>query len=144
MAHRIILLNFSERENRVLTKAGFNIERGFLGRRAPAPYAFHVPHPLYEYDVLVYNSHITSEVEQEFHDFENLLDDKGSLEALKEGFRFTPKVRIAFLGDSAQRENLLFGGLPFIKIVEADKNVSAIVESDPVGGYYSWPTGPEL
>jgi hypothetical protein len=135
MTHRIILLNFSERESRVLTKAGFNVERGFVGRTQSPITSFQVPHPLFEYDVMFYNSRITSDVLREFPDPIPLTNDKGSFESLAQGFKFPPPVRITFLGGPTGAGNLLLGGLPFIQITEADPNVSSILECPSEGAF---------
>src|SRR5580704_16055945 len=64
--HSILLLNFTEREAGIVRKAGFNVELGFIGGKngyltgrttEPEPlFPYFFPRPLYEYDVLVFNS----------------------------------------------------------------------------------------
>ena len=61
-AHRIILLNFTERECKAVTEAGYNVDAGVL--RHPnndMTYCpFKTPHPLYEYDILFYNANFSA------------------------------------------------------------------------------------
>src|SRR5260370_40974585 len=102
MTHRIILLNFTEREAHFVAKAGYNVERGYLGSQIPSPtgviFPFNAPHPLYEYEVLFYNSHIPDEVKSEFssaRSYKNLTSEKGSHEALM-SFNTPPHVRVSF------------------------------------------------
>src|SRR6266568_3941740 len=62
-SHRIILLNFTEAEANAVAKAGYKVDRGIIGSpdREGKYCPFQVPHPLYEYDVLVlfYNSQLS-------------------------------------------------------------------------------------
>ena len=56
ITHRILLLNFTEMAASILRKAGYDVERGFIGKyedgfeRIP----FQIPHPFYDYDALAY------------------------------------------------------------------------------------------
>jgi len=106
-----------------------------MGRTQGLVTAFYVPHPLFEYDLMFYNSRITSEVLGEFPDLIPLTNDKGSFESLVQGFKFPPHVRISFLGGSTEVGSLLLGGLPFIQVSEADPNVSSVLECPPDGAF---------
>src|SRR6266404_7990361 len=98
---KILLLNFTESEAAILLKAGYNVERGFLGVYQQQKYLpFQTPHPVYEYDILVYNSRFPPELRNEFKNQQNLLAEKGSLESLTH-FNGMPAVRISFIGEYA-------------------------------------------
>lgn len=134
MSHRVILLNFTEREAHIVTKAGYNVERGYLGIQVPSPtgviFPFNAPHPLYEYDVFFYNSRIPDEVKNEFssaRSYKNLRSEKGSLEALM-SFDTPPYVRVSFIGVSSGMDVLMYGGVPFVHLIKAEENVSSFVE----------------
>src|SRR6266478_6725935 len=128
MSHRIILLNFSERVAQTVAKAGFNVERGFLGKYETQEYLpSQTPRPLYEYDVLVYDSNVTRELEKEFSSPINLLSEQGSFRTLGK-FNGPPHIRIAFIGESAGLTKLTHAGLPFIHLSKAEQSVSSFVE----------------
>jgi hypothetical protein len=130
-SHRVLLLNFTKEEAAAVGKAGFNVERGMMGRvnLAVPTCPFNTPHPLYEYDVLVYNSHLTDELLKEFGaTARNLFDEKGSLQAVT-SFKGPPFVRVAFIGGSSGASELYLGGLPFAKLIRAETNVSSFVEA---------------
>jgi hypothetical protein len=125
MPHRIILLNFTERETEIVSKAGYNVERGIIGgpdTRADY-FPFFTPHPLYEYDILFYNSHFSPEMNKGLPSPRHLYTEAGSLEALAE-FSTPPLVRISFIGESSNTQILTAGGLPFVKLIRAEQNVS--------------------
>ena len=53
MSHRILLVNFTARDTKLVADAGYNVERGYIGRLLPSaqhephlPYFF--PHPVYD------------------------------------------------------------------------------------------------
>ena len=132
-AHRIILLNFTALDAETIAKAGYNVERGFAGVGNDAtpylPYA--TPHPLYEYDILFYNSEVTEELEQEFSDPRNGLADPGFARTMS-SFETPPRVRVSFIGEETGFGDLVHGGAPFVKLIDADENVSALREvEDP-------------
>jgi hypothetical protein len=85
-AHRIILLNFTMKEAETIAKAGYNVERGFIGagsqQASHLPYA--TPHPLYEYDILFYNSKTTEALAQEFPSQRNGFKDLGFQQTMTE------------------------------------------------------------
>jgi hypothetical protein len=126
---RIILLNFSAKEAHAIANAGYSVDRGFLGKYGPEKYLpFWAPHPLYEYDILFYNSSITSELEKEFTERRNLLQETGSSDTLST-LNGTPSVRVSFVGDSTGLNHLLHGGVSFVHLVKAEDNVSVFLES---------------
>jgi len=54
---RILLLNFTAREAQAIAKAGYSADRGLLAKcEDEKTWPFEVPHPIYEYDVIFYNS----------------------------------------------------------------------------------------
>jgi hypothetical protein len=129
---RILLLNFSESQAAIIAKAGYSVDRGFLGVAIPGKQRylpFQTPHPFYDYDVMVYNSDLAPELQAEFTDHKNLSDERGCLEALVE-FKTPPHVRISFLGDSTGLSVLVHGGLRFINLKLAEQNISAFLEHD--------------
>jgi hypothetical protein len=125
---RIILLNFTEKETDVVLKAGYAVERGIIGLpdRAEEFLPYQTPHPLYEYDVLVYRSDCPEAVQKELIKPCNLFEETGSERALRK-FDTPPIVRVAFVG-RAEITNLLPGGLPFVSLTPAEANVSSFVE----------------
>lgn len=130
MEHRIILINFPDREVEAVANAGYTVELGYIGKMSEdkKDCSFYAPHPLYEYDVLFYNSDIPEELtDYEFPDSTNLLKDEGALNALH-SLRVPPYVRVSFIGCNVGAEDLVFGGLPFIKLEDADANVSSLIE----------------
>ncbi len=128
-SHRILLLNFTQEETAAVGKAGFNVERGLMGAQSPTSRhcALSTPHPLYEYDVLVYNSHLTSKLRSEFETTRNLFVETGSLQALM-SFDSRPFVRVAFIGGDGGAPELYLGGIPFAKLIRAEHNVSSFLE----------------
>jgi hypothetical protein len=134
---KILLLNFTESDAGIISKAGFAVERGYLGAYQPQEYwAFQTPHPIYEYDVLIYNSADTLELENEFTKQNNLLKEKGSLEALT-NFAGTPYLRIYFAGQYNGLPTLLHGGLPFLNLTNAEQNISLFFETTQVGATFA-------
>jgi len=126
---RRIQVNFPTKAEGLVSKEGFNVERGYLGAyEAKDRLPFQTPHPLYEYDVLIYDSHYDTDQLKEFWAPSNLFDQKGSLEAL-ESFNIPPFVRIAFIGGANGTKRLLHAGLKFINLLEAEKSVSSFVEA---------------
>lgn len=139
---QIILLNFTENERRTVASAGYDVERGFIGEYESGSLSklghllFSSPHPLYEYDVLFYNSEYSKELEDEFMGRRrNLMNEEGSLEALKEKFTTPPSVRVSFIGRDRGCSTLLQGGLNFIKLIRAEENVSSFLESKNPGAF---------
>jgi hypothetical protein len=132
MEHRIILLNFTEREALVVAKAGYNVERGFLGIYHAENLPFQTPHPLYEYDVLFYNSLIPDGLESEYTSQMNLLAQKGSYDALLH-FNTPPHVRISFIGMPNGARTLVHGGVRFIDLIKAEVNVSSFLDAPKHG-----------
>lgn len=144
MHPRIILLNFTEAERRTVASAGYDVERGFIGEyessssSRPSRLPFYSPHPLYEYDVLFYNSEYSEELEAEFTGplrCRNLMNEEGSLEALKEKFTTPPHVRVSFIGRDRGYPTLLHAGLNFVKLIRAEENVSSFLESRNSGAF---------
>jgi hypothetical protein len=128
---KILLLNFTESEAAILLKAGYNVERGFLGVYEQQKYLpFKTPHPIYEYDIAAYTSTFTPELRNEFSGQQNLLGEKGCLDALTH-FTGTPSVRISFVGDYTGLPRLLHGGLSFVSLESAEKNVSMFLDANP-------------
>jgi hypothetical protein len=127
MAHQILLLNFSEKDAQTVSKAGFHVERGFLGRYEPTYFAFQSPHPIYEYDVLFYNSNISPELKKEFPGHCNLVNEVGSYHSLLK-FDGPPHVRVSFVGEPNGATVLLHGGVPFVELSNAEENVSSFLE----------------
>jgi hypothetical protein len=128
---KILLLNFTESEAAVLLKAGYNVERGFMGVYDERKYLpFQTPHPIYEYDIMAYSSQVTPEIRNEFTNQQNLLAEKGCLGALSH-FTGTPTVRISFVGDYTGLPYLLHGGLGFLELEVAEQNLSMYFEAHP-------------
>jgi hypothetical protein len=129
-AHRIILLNFTAREAETITKSGYNVERGFVGEGnehlRSLPYA--TPHPLYEYDILFYNSRIPGDLDQEVSSVRNGFDEPGFIKTLS-SFNTPPRVRVSFIGEPTGFDFLIHGGVPFVALIDADENVSALREA---------------
>jgi hypothetical protein len=136
MSPRIILLNFTKKESDIIAKAGYSVERGFMGvfRSGIKDLPFQTPHPLYEYDILFYKSQIAEELEKEFVHTHDLLRETGSYQALA-SFATPPRVRISFIGESTGMKTLLQGGVFFIDLQQAEANVSSFVET-PKGGTF--------
>jgi hypothetical protein len=133
---RILLLNFTESQAAIIAKAGYTVDRGFLGVAVPVTVPekqlylpFQTPHPFYDYDVMVYNSDFAPELKAEFTNCMNLYDVRGCFEALVE-FKTPPHVRISFLGDSTGLSVLVHGGLRFVNLKLAEQNISAFLERD--------------
>ena len=133
-AHRIILLNFSRKDAEIIAKAGYNIERGFAGVADGQWLPYHAPHPIYECDILFYNSFVTDELEQEFQDKRNGFEDRGFRRAMS-SFDTPPRVRVSLIGEDTGLEFLFQGGVPFVKLIAADANVSTLRE---VGARNTW------
>jgi hypothetical protein len=124
--HKILLVNFTPKEVSVVAKAGYNVDGGFIGKAEVQRCQFYTPHPIYEYDILFYNTVVTPELDGEFTKTYNLLTD-GSFETLKT-FSSPPHVRISFVGDTYAAKSLVFGGLLFLEIERAELNVSSFLE----------------
>jgi hypothetical protein len=123
-------LNFSAKDGNAIAKAGYSVERGLLGKYDGERHIpFEAPHPLYEYDILFYNSTFTSEVVNEFPNPKNLFAETGSFDALSTLNR-TPRVRISFIGASNGLTNLLHGGVHFVQLKKAEENVSLFIEGE--------------
>ena len=124
--HKILLVNFTSKEVAAVGKAGYNVEGGFIGTPQFQRCQFYVPHPIYEYDIFVYNTVVRPEVENEVTKSYDLLKN-GSFETLKT-FNTPPHVRISFVGDTYAAKSLLFGGLLFLELEPAELNVSSFLE----------------
>lgn len=137
-SHRVILLNFTLKEAQIVAKAGYNVERGIVGTpdHELTYCPFQSPHPLYEYDVLFYNTDFSSELSAELTDPKNLIDERGSFSALKES-KSPPQVRVSFIGKPNGMQNLVLGGLGFAALLDADPNVSSLLEIEPLGLFKS-------
>lgn len=163
--HRILLVNFTEQEAHLVSRAGFNVELGYIGRlekrgdKDYLPYSF--PHPPYEYELYVYNSKIPDrEVARLFTSPKDLLADEKMATALS-NLDSSGVLRIAFIGVSSGIEALYLGGLPSVQILDAHEGVSVLetIESErtfsvpeleaaiikltnrvvlPVGQYLTW------
>jgi hypothetical protein len=132
VAHKILLLNFSEKESHAVAKAGFNVERGYIGKinEGLKLCPFYAPHPVYEYDILFYNSTVPPNLTKDFPNTVNLLTEKGSLKALV-SLDIPPAVRVSFIGEPTGADYLLQGGAPFLSLREADANVSSLIDDRP-------------
>lgn len=130
ISHRIILLNFTDKEAETIAKSGFNVERGFVGEGSEdfRTLPYEIPHPLYEYDILFYNSRIPKELNQEFSNLRNGFDNPGFIKTLS-SFDTPPRVRVSFIGESSGFDSLMQGGCPFVKLIDADENVSSLREA---------------
>lgn len=128
--HRIILLNFTGKEAETIAKAGYNVERGYIGagNEFTEYLPYKTPHPLYEYDILFYKSGASKELDQEFTDARNGLKDSGFGSAMR-SLGMPPYVRVSFIGVESSFNNLIYGGLPFISLIPADENVSDLRET---------------
>lgn len=136
---KIILLNFTQSQAQSIAKAGYLVDRGYLGEYQRQEYLpFEAPHPLYEYDIMVYNSEIAGELETEFANPSNLLKVKGCLEALKDP-NVHPLFRISFLGGPTGLSSLLQGGVPYISLSRAERNVSSFVENNEANAMFAIP-----
>jgi hypothetical protein len=129
-SHRILLLNFTEKEALNVEKAGFNVERGVMGLPDMnwefCPFA--IPRPIYEYEVMFYNSCLdrSPDLVSELENPRNLLNEKGSFRALAQ-LDGPPSVRVAFVGNT-KAEDIIPGGIPGVTLEDADRNVSTFVE----------------
>jgi len=129
--HRILLVNFSEQDASSLTKAGFNVEVGYVGmlekrgQKDVLPYYF--PRPLYEYEIYIYNSEVPSgDASVLFPVIRDLMTDHNMSEHLA-NMGGAPAVRIAFTGGlGVGFKELLLGGLPTIRLRTAHKGVSEL------------------
>ncbi len=130
-SHRIILLNFTEAEANAVAKAGYKVDRGIIGSpdQEDKYCPFQVPHPLYEYDVLFYNSQLSRspELQSQLTNPINLFRETGSFNALRD-LNLHPRVRVAFTGGDTGVPHLTLGGIPFAKLIDAERDVSAFVE----------------
>jgi hypothetical protein len=131
MQHRVILLNFTERQAQHIAKAGFNVERGFIGafQKEGVVWPFYAPHPLYEYDILIYNSDLASAVQADFS-WVDLWKQRGSLSAIS-SFKTRPYLRVSFIGEDMGTASLMHGGVPFVTLERADANISQFTEYAP-------------
>jgi hypothetical protein len=129
MAHRILLLNFTKAEAATLAAQGYTVERGFLGpyRSSPKSFPFRFPHPIYEYDVLFYNSEIPAAITEEFINPQNLLSEPGLYRTLSK-FNGPPYARVSFIGRSIGTGTLIEGGVSFVEMANAEENLSSFVE----------------
>jgi hypothetical protein len=127
-SHRILLLNFTEREASTIARAGYNIERGFAGVCSEKYIPYFTPHPLYEYDILFYNSHFASELKYDFSTLANALGDPSFTKTIT-SYSTPPRVRVSFIGGESGIEALVQGAAPWIELINADKNVSALHEA---------------
>lgn len=126
-AHRIILLNFSSQDADLVAKAGYNVERGFAGVGHETWLPFRTPHPMYEYDILFYNSYVTEEMEKEFLKPSNGFAERGFKNTMS-SFNTPPHVRVSFIGKYPGINFLLHGGVPFVKLAFAEQNISVLRE----------------
>jgi hypothetical protein len=78
---------------------------------------------------LFYNSRLTPELQKEFTKQQNLLTEKGCLDALS-CFDGTPSLRVSFIGDCNGLPLLLHGGLKFVHLEAAEQNISMFSEKD--------------
>ena len=134
--HQILLANFSATDAESLRKRGYNVERGYVGRlestgkERAIPYFF--PHPVYEYDVYVYNSVLDDDEawRREFSSVENLLSGRtpNALEGVHQTFR------IVFTGGSSGIPRLSLGGLDELETTVAHGGVSAF-ETTAIGSF---------
>ena len=124
--HKILLVNFTLNEVALVAKAGYNVDGGFIGRAEVQRCQFYTPHPIYEYDILFYNTVVSQELESDFPKSYDLLRD-GSFETLKT-FNTPPLVRVSFVGETYAGKSLILGGLSFLETEKAELNVSSFLE----------------
>jgi hypothetical protein len=129
-SHQILLLNFTERERTEVAQAGYNVERGIMEQPTPRfdQCPFESPHPIYEYDILFYNSARKPELNP--INPQNLVAERGSLRALR-SFNTLPRVRIAFIGEDVGLTSLTLGGIEFATLIDAERNVSSLRKLGP-------------
>jgi len=161
--HKILLINFRSDEAAQVSKAGFNVEIGYFGKPLNEfliPY--YTPHPFHDYDVYVYNSAVPdvsiSSPKRNNLDLSDLLAAGPLMDILK-----PPHIRVAFVG-KGQAKNLILGGVPIVKLIAANENVSSFLISkqetfsipvlhdaianlrtqivSPVGQYVDWKAEP--
>lgn len=85
------------------------------------------PHPIYEYDILFYNSYIPKGMAEEFSSTRNALLEPGFVHTMS-SFNSPPQVRVSFIGEWSGFRVLIHGGVPFVKLIAADENVAALRE----------------
>lgn len=126
--HRILLVNFTDEEAKLVANGGFNVERGSVGNvslESGVPFLpYFVPHPIYDYDVHVYNSAVRTVKTSTPSSPKNLLFDRKNLETLQYLGR-PPRVRISFIGQCDENSDL-FVGVPFVKLVKAHEDVAVL------------------
>jgi hypothetical protein len=133
--HSTLLLNFAEYEAEIIRKAGFNVDLGVIGAASGSIvaraansgplFSYFFPRPLYEYDVLVYNSaYDRKEVSKLFPFPKKAPLDDGMFEPLLVLAGASPFVRIAFIGVPSGLKSLVLAGLPFLGLAPAHEGVS--------------------
>lgn len=131
--NRILLLNFTQNEAHLISKAGYNVDRGIMGHfyESREQCMFAIPRPIYEYDILFYNSRLLQEQEtlsEPFRNlYRNLFTEAGSFEALL-SFKHLPRVRVVFAGFDNGIDRLVQGGIANVKTTRAEPNISSFVK----------------
>ncbi len=133
MSHRIFLVNFTVQDAQVVAEAGYNVERGYIGKAVLSGQhelrlACFFPHPIYDYDVLFYNSQVTVGLEKDFGELKDFMKDTTSHRALND-LSTPPYLRVSFIGSASGMKTLILGGVPFLNLVKAPENVSRFVEA---------------
>lgn len=120
---KILLINFSTDDQNILIKRGYNAELGLAEYPYLTPKGEVWKHafksPPYEYDIIIYSSDVPSVKRGTFPQIYDHPKDHGDLwelsRSVEKGFG------LSFVGSEKERENdLAPGGLPFVKLVDAD------------------------
>ncbi len=120
---KILLINFSTDDQRTLVERGYNVELGLVARPTTTQrgviWEYYFESPPYEYDIIIYTSDAPLVRRGTFPRlYDRNKDDKDFWEleqTVETGFG------LSFIGSEKERENdLSSGGLPFVKLVDAD------------------------
>lgn len=119
---QVLMLNFTEADAERVRKAGFTVDLGFA-KDSSSGNGFSTPHPVYEYDVYIYNSVTAKEIDSVYFPDHRTSSQLTNLHA-------PPRIRVAFTGKVPQHTRELIG-TDQIKTTSAHSNISTVLA---VGG----------
>lgn len=119
---KILMINFTEYEQKKLIDLGFNVEKGYVGsqeeRNDDWYLGYYFQSAPYEYDIVIFNSKRNPKEESNLPKVYNLHEDRSRYEDF-EYLQKAPLI-IAFSGYESSN-NLMLAGLPFIYLKVADE-----------------------
>lgn len=102
---KILLMNFSPDDQKILVKRGYNVELGLITRPISTPegviWRYYFKSPPYEYDIITYNSDVSSVKRGTFPQFRDRYENEDDFGELRQAVQ--RGLGLSFVGSERER-----------------------------------------